>query len=177
MTDIPQILLNLNKIYPSLWYMITAMCFVAGIGFALRAIYAFKVYGETRTMMNPQTSLRAPLLYLFIAASLMYTPSAFQMLMQTLYGYARPMPLSYIETSSEDMAMVVRAALGLVQVIGIVAFLRGWFHLSKHGHQGGGGQHGIGKAFTHIIGGIMAVNIVGTYKILANTLDLPQLHF
>jgi len=176
MTDVPQILLNLSTIYPSFWTLITAICFVAGVIFALRSVYAFKVYGEARTMMNPQTSLRAPLIYLFVAAALIYTPSGFQMVMQTLYGYSKPLPLAY-QGYSEDVTSAIRAVFGLVQLVGIVAFLRGWLNLAKHAHQGGGGQHGIGKAFTHIIGGIMAVNIVGTYNIVAATLDLPRLQF
>lgn len=177
MTDIPQILLNLSKAYPALWRMVTAMCFAAGFLFALRSIYAFKIYGEARTMMNPQTSLRAPLFYLFVAATLIYTPTGFHMVMQTLYGYPIPESLKYVTGYSDDITTAIKTCLGLVQFVGIIAFFRGWLLLAKHAHQGGGGQHGIGKAFTHILGGIMAVNIVGTYNVFANTLALPPLHF
>jgi intracellular multiplication protein IcmC len=174
--DIPQILINLNKTYPYLWKLVTGVAFVAGIVFALRSIYAFKVYGEARTMMNPQTSLRAPVMFLFIAACLLYTPTGFQMVMHTIYGYSNPEPLRYSDTATDDMRHAVEAALRLIQLIGIIAFVRGWFHLSKHSHQGGGGgQHSIAKAMTHIFGGIMAVNIMGTYHMFTHTLGINSL--
>lgn len=175
-TDISQVLTNLLNTYPYLWRMITAVAFVSGFVFALRAIYAFKIYGEMRTMMNPQTNLRPPLTYLFIAMVLIYTPSGLQLVMETIYGYSAPQPLKYDPDAAVEVSRAIHLVFGLVQLVGIIAFVRGWFFLAKNAQQGGA-QHGVGKAITHIIGGIMAVNIVGTYHVFASTLGLPALQF
>lgn len=173
--DVTQVLSNLLNTYPYLWHMVTAIAFVSGFVFALKAIYAFKIYGEMRTMMNPQTNLRLPLTYLLIAMVLIYTPSGLHMAMETLYGYSAPKPLQYDPSSAVEISQAIHLVLALVQLVGIIAFVRGWFFLAKGGQQGA--QQGIGKAITHIIGGIMAVNIVGTYEVFANTLGLPALQF
>lgn len=177
--DASQLLINLSSSYPAIFKLVTALCVASGFGFALRGIYALKIYGETRTMMNPHTSLRPPLVYLFVAMALIYFPEGFKMVMQTIYGNSRiENILTYDSGQSVHVTQAIRAVLGLVQIIGIIAFLKGWHHLSKHAnHHGGGGQSGIGKAITHIIGGILAINIIGTYKVINATFGLPPLNF
>ena len=60
------------------------------------------------------------------------------------------------------------ALLGLVQVMGVIAFIRGWVLLGHAGEQNA--QQGMfGKGLTHIIGGILAINIVGTKDLIWNT--------
>jgi intracellular multiplication protein IcmC len=60
--------------------------------------------------------------------------------------------------------------LQLIQIVGLIAFIRGWLILVKTatGQQGGG----IGKGITHIIGGVLALNIVGTQQVINASLGI-----
>ena len=57
-----------------------------------------------------------------------------------------------------------------MRVIGAISFIRGWVILtrvSKHAQPGT-----FGKGLTHVIAGILAINIYETWEILMNTLGL-----
>ncbi|MEC8977583.1 MAG: type IV secretion protein IcmC, partial [Pseudomonadota bacterium] len=52
----------------------------------------------------------------------------------------------------------INPILGVIQIIGLIAFLRGWVQISRATNAGN--QPGVvSKALTYIIAGIMAINI------------------
>jgi intracellular multiplication protein IcmC len=63
----------------------------------------------------------------------------------------------------EDMVL-------FIQIIGLVAFIRGWMMIAKSASQGGHQQGGFGKGMMHIFGGVMAINIVSTLNVINQTL-------
>ena len=78
--------------------------------------------------------------------------------------------LSYT-TNSTDYQIYVEPILGIIQIIGIIAFMRGWLLLAKATNPGQ--QPGaISKGVTHIIGGILAVNIRTFITVIYQTLGL-----
>lgn len=165
-TDALQMLVNLSKTYPALWKMITGLSYLIGFSLAMRSIYHLKIYGELRTMMSTQTSLKTPVTLMLVAVVLMFIPTAFKMLNLTAFGYGSP--LSYEDVSSTMNPVMLKAVAGIVQLVGLIAFIRGWMHLVGHVQQSGG-QHTLGKALTHIIGGLLAINIIGVTDIFWNT--------
>jgi hypothetical protein len=68
---------------------------------------------------------------------------------------------------SAQFANGIAAALGFVQIIGIIAFIRGWLVLKKA--VDGGGQATLAQGITHIIGGVLAVNIMTFLQIMDTT--------
>jgi hypothetical protein len=56
-----------------------------------------------------------------------------------------------------------------VQLVGVIAFIRGLVKLS---HMGGGHQGGIGSALTHIIGGIFCINMYDFVQLIMSTLGI-----
>jgi intracellular multiplication protein IcmC len=63
------------------------------------------------------------------------------------------------------------ALLRILQLIGVIAFVRGWVLLARS--QGQGAQPGtMGKAVTHVFGGVLLMNIVATVNIMYNTLGI-----
>jgi intracellular multiplication protein IcmC len=165
-TDAIQMLINLSNVYPNLWRMITAFCYVAGFSLALRGVYHLKAYGELRTMMATQTSLKTPIIFFIVAAVLMFIPTGFSMATSTVFGYGSP--LKYTDINSTIDPNVLRAIVGLVNLVGLISFIRGWFILVAHAQQPGG-QATVGKAATHIIGGLLAMNVVGLGQLIWNT--------
>ena len=57
----------------------------------------------------------------------------------------------------------------IIQVVGLVAFLRGWLLIARSSSQGQGAGN-IGKGLMHVFGGVMAMNIIGTLEVFQNTL-------
>jgi len=169
--DVAEMLVNLSSSYPNLWRLITSFAYVAGFLFIFRAMYHLKIYGELRTMMATQTGLKTPVMYIVVGAVFIYLPSAFDTMMQSTFGYTDVAPLlSYITVGSDAGQQILKAVLGMVQLVGLVAFVRGWILLSKAQEQGSHG--GTGKGLTHIFGGLLAINIEGTWAMLAATLGL-----
>ncbi|MGE3919450.1 MAG: type IV secretion protein IcmC [Gammaproteobacteria bacterium] len=172
-TNLPnydQIFSNLAKTYPALIRLASAFAYVAGFAMAFKAIYSLKTYGEARTMMSSNANIKEPIAYLIAAAGLIYSPTAYHDILYTLFGSPETTPLSYISPTKGVSEVAMRSILGLVQVVGVFAFIRGWFYLAKAGEQGGGQQNHFGKGMTHIIGGVLAINIVGLKNVLVGTL-------
>lgn len=161
-----QMLMNLSKTYPAFYQLATAFCYIFGFILCIRGIYYLKVYGELRTMMATQSSLKVPVTYFIVAAVFIYIPSAYKLFLYTTFRTTSP--LAYTQINSSINPQVLNAIVGLVQLIGLFAFIRGWLILVAIAQQSGG-QHSFGKALTHIVGGIMAMNILGLTDLIWNT--------
>jgi intracellular multiplication protein IcmC len=161
------ILINASRSYPNIWRLVTATCYVLGFMMIVKMIYHLKVYGEGRTMMSSQNSLKGPLTWALVGTALMYTPTVFQVFMWTTFNEPNIVnPLTYTVTgwSKESMSALV----GLIQLVGLFSFVRGLLLIGKSGDQHS--QGGVfAKGLTHIVGGLFAINIVGTIKIIQNT--------
>ena len=164
--DAIQMLINLSNAYPALWRMLTGACYVIGFLMAIRAVYYLKVYGEMRTMMASQSSLKTPLALLIVAAVLIYIPTGFHVVSQTVFGYSSP--LAYSDVTSGMNPVALRAITGLIGIIGLLAFIRGWMMLAASAEHPGG-QAKMSTAIVHIIGGLLAMNILGVVDIIWNT--------
>lgn len=166
--DFQSMLLHMQNSYPNVWRLITATAYVLGFFFAFRAVYTLKIYGEMRTMMSSNASLKGPIVYLLVAAALIFSPTVFHTFMISTFGQPDVTPLSYaghIKGWSKDATI---ALLGLVQIVGLIAFVRGWLYLARTAE--GSGQPGnFGKGMTHIFGGLLAINIMGTWDVIKST--------
>lgn len=164
--DVTQILQNLDKSYYPLLKLLVAASYVIGIFFVLAGFYRLKRYGQMRTMMAAQINVTGPLMLIFVGTLLFYFPALVNMSMVSVWGSTSitPYPIG-----GPNWVNYIRPIQHLVQLVGYFSFLRGWIMLSKIGKQGA--QPGIfGKAFMHILGGILAINIGGVVTILGNTL-------
>lgn len=140
---------------------ISATAYLFGIGFAFKGVFALKQYGEMRSMMSTSASIKAPVIYLLVTAALMYVPSAVSTMNQTIFG--ANFPLDY-QSGSFTAQNQLAGIFAFVRIVGYVAFVRGWIYIAGLAQQG---QHqSIGKAFTHIFGGVLAINIQATAEVL-----------
>jgi intracellular multiplication protein IcmC len=154
--------------------MVSGFAYVMGIAFAFKAISSLKQYGESKTMMSQSSSMKEPMVYLFVAAMFIYFPSGLAVMLNTTFG--SPNILAYssgegglINTLFGNNSMAGRSLTLIIQTIGIIAFVRGWVlvaRASAHGQQPGG----TGKGLIHIFGGLLAMNIVLTMQIINNTI-------
>lgn len=161
---------NLAQSIPPIWNMVTAFAYLMGIALILRGVYALKVYGDMRTMMSSQSNLKIPLTLMIAGTALMFLPTMKAVMLTTIFAYSDPMPLSYTTSNPLWSAQSTLVLLRIVQLVGLIAFIRGWVYLAQTASGGGHSQHSFGKSMTHIIGGILAINIEGTKEVLQGTL-------
>lgn len=169
------ILLNIaNDIVP-LQNLITGLAYLIGVTFLVKALYSLKVYGEARSMMSSNSSIKEPVLYMLIGALLIYTPTAVEIMMNTTFGYSTILsyaPISgssWFSTAFGSDTQIQKPLILIIQIIGLYAFVRGWVLIARAASQGQP-PGGTGKGLVHVFGGILAMNIVGTIQIINNTL-------
>lgn len=170
------ILNNISSSLGPVQKLITGGAFLIGCAFIFKAIYSLKMYGEAKTMQSSSTSVKEPLIYLIVGAMLVYFPTAFKMLLQTTFGYENILQYAPVSSSNQALdtlfgsgSVVGRPLTMLIQVIGLIAFVRGWVLIARSASQGQP-PGGTGKGLIHVFGGILAINIVGTLNMINNTL-------
>lgn len=166
--DIQAMLINLTQNYTGIYRLINAFCFVSGMAFFLKAIHYLKVYGEMRMMMSSSANIKEPLMYFFVGTALIYLPSLLDSALQTVFSSSQ---ISLLQESDVNFGSQyysgMSAVTQTVQLVGYIAFVRGIFMLSKTANASGA-SHGasVGKAVMHMFGGVLAINIVETKRIL-----------
>ena len=165
--DLTAMLTNLDRSIPEFMRLVAGAAYVMGVTFTASALYHLKIYGELRTMMSSQTGLKQPISYIIVAGMCFYLPTAIRTVLVTTFGYDNP--LSYSEMGGGTMA--IRVMLQFIRLIGFIAFIRGWVMIARASQQSA--QPGMfGKALIYILGGIFAINIVGTARVVGNTLGI-----
>lgn len=171
-TNATDILKNIASNVEPVQKMVTGSAYVLGLVFAFKALYSLKVYGEARTMMASNASVKEPLMYLFVAAVFLISPQAVSIFLTSTFGTGNIM--QYGPTNGESPLFGTASELAkplvmIIQTIGYIAFVRGWILVARssaHGQQPGS----TGKGIMHVFGGILAINIVSTLQIVNNTI-------
>ncbi len=168
--DVTYILENLQKQIPALTRLVVAISYVCGLVFIILAVGRLKAYGHQTVASAYHTSMGPSLAYGLAGAALMYFPSMMNVGTATLLGpVGGDSLLGYSPLNGLPYAQLFVTVIMIVRLVGFIAFLRGWLMLSKvgssHGQQGQ-----LTKGIVHLIGGILAVNIITTWEILRATL-------
>lgn len=171
------ILDNLTPSLLELEKLVSGAAYLIGVMFLIKGVMALKHAGEGKSHMSQGHSLKEPILYLSSGAMLIYLPTAMDVMLKTVYGSTNILSYNSLE-SGNPIVDALFGSSGLfggdlvifIQLIGLIAFVRGWVMLAKSSTQQGGHQGGFGKAIMHIFGGILAINIVQTINIINNTL-------
>lgn len=159
---------NLSTQIPNLMRMITAFAYVSGMYFMFIGLLKLKQYGESRTMMSHDRDLKGPVIFLAVGALLIYLPSTISIGLSTFW--ATPNPYAYLQSESQ-WGDLINICFLIIQFIGTIAFIRGLILLTHLGGQGG--QPGtVNKAMSHIIGGILCINIYQFVQVIMVTLGI-----
>ncbi len=168
-----EVLVNLARSMPAIQKLVTGASYLLGIMIAMKAVYTLKIYGESKTMMSSHGNMKEPFIYFLVAAFLLYLPTGLGIVLSTTFGDNSILSYSSggVLTNMFGGSQIGFAIVSIIQTIGLIAFVRGW-HLVAKSASGQNHQASIGKAMTHIFGGIFAINIVETVNIIYNTLGL-----
>lgn len=166
---------NLIASFLSIERLVTGAAYLMGISFAIKALYSLKVYGESKSQMG-NASIKEPLIYFLVSSMLLFLPTGFATFMNSTFGYSDV--LAYTPNNNGNAILTTlfgqNSAFGYtvslaVQVVGVIAFVRGWVLIARSAASGQP-PGGTGQGLTHVFGGILAMNIVGTMQMINETL-------
>lgn len=157
--------------------LVTAIAYVMGIWFIYSSIQGLKEIGTAQNAQSQTHGSMGGLIMKFIMGLLLlYLPSTIDVAVWTLWGHSAfgsgSSVMAYQAPGSTDPYGPMKAgAIAIVRVVGYVSFVRGFVILSNS--TGHGAQQGtVAKGVTHVLGGILAINIVETINIISNTLGI-----
>ncbi len=159
---------NIATQIPSLMRFVTALAYVMGMYMIFYGIMKLKQFGESRTMMSQSHELKGPIILLVVGALLLYLPTSVQVGLSTFW--TEPNPYGYLENTDEWAGFINNCFL-VIQLFGTIAFIRGLLILSRLGGHGGQPDT-LGRAMTHIIGGIFCINIYEFIQVILFTLGI-----
>lgn len=170
-------LTNLSNSFDMLVHLVVAISYVTGVSLVVRGIMMYKVFA-TQTMASAHKGeFAGPLVFIIVGSVLIYFPSTLNTTLNTLFVGVDQNSLSTASqmigyqsiSNNEQWTRIADVVIKYVKLVGLIAFVRGWVILSKMGHAGS--QPGsVAKGIIHVVGGILLVNIVDTFNILAKTL-------
>lgn len=159
------VLIHLQSSYVFLMNLIISVAYLSGALFVVKGIFAFKIYGEQRTLMSSQISVRVPVTYFAVGIGLIFLPRMISIMSNTLF--MRP-ELTMGFTEGEGFTPLEESVYNLIKLMGLIAVVRAFFIASVPQPQGGGGQGGLAKAAIHFLGGLAALNVEYMVQLLKN---------
>ena len=169
--DLSTIFANINAQINPIKNFIIAISYAVGLGLCIIAVMKLKKYGTKTAYMHVESSLVGPFLQFFIGIALFYLPTFIQSVNQTLWQSPKVADslLGYSTSAdSESFEQYIAPILGVIQIIGMISFIRGWVMLSKAtnvGQQPGA----VSKGLTHVLGGVCAINIYTVIEVFNQT--------
>jgi len=183
--SVSEVLTNVSSIIQPFISLVLAISFCSGIFLIFRGLSMLKKFGMHINQMSQHGELGGPIIYVLIGAMLIYLPTSTDIVLQSIFGdadYVTNLSRADFESlgrgsellgyagvdPSDDLIRLADTLVLYIQFIGFVAFVRGWFMMSKAG-QPGNQPGSISKGLTHIIGGILSINFVEFVKLINTT--------
>jgi hypothetical protein len=145
--------------------LVKYISYLIGLFFVINSIHKFSQLGS-----NQQITPKMPITMFFVGVSIFSLTSVVGMATATMAMGSGPGAI--LMPSGPAFGAVTAAGLQgvflFIRFVGYIAFIRGFLLLNQAGH---GKDGAVGRGLTHIFGGVAAINITITAKILANTLS------
>jgi intracellular multiplication protein IcmC len=147
---------DLSTMLTNFMRLVTSVAYVMGMWFVYRGILELKEFGEQRTQNSTHTKLSGTLIQIIVGTLLLYLPSAIQSGLNTFW--MSPNPYGYVQETQDQWSFVIQSGYIVIQLIGTISFIRGLLILNQMSESGGG--HGAaGRGLTHIIAGVLCINL------------------
>jgi intracellular multiplication protein IcmC len=165
--DVSEMLVKFSSNFPQIKRLVFAFSYLLGFWLIMSAIHKFKMLSSPSQM---QSTASGAVIQLLIGAMLIAMPSFIKMTLYSLWGTESIMrPSSF--SGGVLSASVEKAVVGLIQLLGYISVVRGFMILNKVARQQAS-QDTFGKGIVHIIGGILAINIMKTIDVIKNSFGL-----
>lgn len=162
---------NLQQTLTPVWQMLVSLCYLSGVILLTLGVFKFKKYGQMTVMMSSGANLSEPMSYFIAGLILLFFPFMLDSLLSTFWGsgYTSDSILAYQSGDNQGLRAYLQPIMEVVEVVGLGAFIRGVYMLSKTGSQSGSQQNSLSKGLMHMLGGVLAININGTIDVLRNS--------
>lgn len=161
------VIVNIGESLQPIMFMVTGASYLAGCWLVFMALYKMKHAADPRSMMYQPFDIKGPIILLLSGTILLFLPAMFLSLTETTFGYSS---IIGYDSGGEntDFDTILYYAFEIMKVVGVIAFIRGWFMFAKlaDGNQG----QGMGsKALTHVLGGLFAYHLYTFFLVLEKT--------
>jgi len=163
-----------DNIHNPIFSLVAVLGYIIGATYIFIGLMRMSKIGTDPRASNPKDII----VYLVIGSVLMSIASVLTIILNSVFGFGTLSNMSNFSgiswsgivgsganTAAADNT--IKAILAFVQIVGVIAFLRGWLIIKRAAE--GGGQATIPQGVTHIIGGAMAINIDIMLKIFDKT--------
>lgn len=164
---------NLNKESDAFKRLLMAFSYILGILMILSALLKLKKFGHLNAFQASSAQLIGPLVRIGIGILMFYLPTFIQISTKSVIGSSTQSILEYRSGTGEQgvFETTLRSVGGIIQVVGIFSFIRGWIIVARSTQEGN--QPGtLGKGITFVIGGLLAINIYATIDLVKKSLGL-----
>jgi intracellular multiplication protein IcmC len=167
--DVTVVLANIAKEARPIAKFVVALSFTFGFCLVCLGIIKLKSYGHNTVMMSTHANPTIPLVYVTIGSIMMSFTTMLNVGSMTVFASPTDNMLVYQgATPGSPFSQLMSTVVVIIQVVGYIAFLRGWFILMKIGSNNSPGT--MGKGLVHLLGGILAANIMTTWAVINQTL-------
>lgn len=166
MNDLVAIFSNLSRSLPPVQNLLGGLSYLLGIVFCMVGLAKFREQHDPGSQAEPSKSW-SPYGYLLAGAALLYLPTMFNALSNSLFGAG----VSVLQYSGYDPYDIYNAMEILIETIGIIWFLRGCVLLA-HSSNPNQGQERLGmKGVLFMISGLFAINFHSMVNVLNNAME------
>lgn len=156
--------------FPGLTQGLTALAFLIGLWAGVSAL----ALALRRQHHDGSATLSGIAWRLALCATLLYLPTAISSGQETLFASRTILSYSAGSAVSEHGRVALGVVLQFVQLVGLWAFIWGWVLLNR-AHGRGPYDPALGhKALTHLVGGVLCMNIVATLHGVAQSFGLEK---
>ena len=164
------ILQAFSQSFPGLIQLLTVLAYVLGMwagGSALVQLWRWHRY-------EPDAGVSSVAVRVLLCAVFLFLPESILSGNDTVFGAPNIMSYNYGSGLSASGRVLVDTAIGFVQLVGLWAFIYGWVLIKRANTRSYDPAVG-SKGVVHIAGGVLAMNIVATLHMLAETFGLERL--
>jgi intracellular multiplication protein IcmC len=166
--NVADMLTNISQTMPDFMRLVTATAYVFGMWFIYQSVVELKQFGEQRTQYSSSASLKGPAIQLTVGTMLLYLPSSVGAGLTTLW--TDPAPYAYMDEATTQWSLLMDSGFMAIQLIGTISFVRGLLTLNHLGASSA--QDTFSKGLTHIIAGVLCLNLYGFLDAVNVTLGM-----
>lgn len=172
--DFIKILTNLTADAKSIFKLTTIISYVIGFWLVIAALMGLR-RSELGSSGSQGGGIAGPIIKFFIGIALIYLPSTIDLTVSAFWGSGGANTGSLAYATIQSPFEVFRdAAIMIVRLIGLVAFISGFVELAHSSDQQA--QPGsVAKGMLRVFGGVLALNVVATIRILGGVFGIKIL--
>ncbi len=167
-SELLEILDNIIQNLDPWWGTIQSFAYLIGIIFVgWGLVYLSQAGGASRQMMGPNQNLKAKFLGAFTGGIfLLNLPTVLNVFSQTLFEKDSQQSLSFNVAATDAAGTYIEFAITIVVLIGLMGIIKGCILLRYSAED----PKSLWQAITHMVGGVVCVNILVFIEMLGNTL-------